>query len=169
MQRSLGRRAMGKLGPASFVPSKEPPDEGQGRTKPPKVGQVGQANHLPYIPLSDLSYLSGVKKVLREETQATTHALSLKRFAPKTPDRPDRSDTPLQRQGLRPSKGRTATPDTLDRSDSSQGHDAMARPSRPPSPNACAYCGKHCEPSKLENWIMPNGRWVHLDCELAQP
>jgi hypothetical protein len=46
---------------------------------------------------------------------------------------------------------------------------SVARSPKPPDPNACCPCGKHCVPSNLENWIRPNGRWAHLECELAQP
>jgi hypothetical protein len=169
MQRSLGRRAMGKLGPASFVP----PNGGQPLTKPPTPDTPDSSNPLSSLLLSEVSEVSEVKRVVREETQATTHALSLKRFAPKNPATPDISDTPLQHQGLRPSCLRTETPDTPDTPDRTPARtpdtDLMARPSRPPNPNACIHCGKHCVPSDLESWIRPDGRWTHLECGLTQP
>jgi hypothetical protein len=38
------------------------------------------------------------------------------------------------------------------------------------NPNACIHCGDPCSPSDTANSIpKPDGRWAHLDCELAQP
>jgi hypothetical protein len=36
-----------------------------------------------------------------------------------------------------------------------------------PNPNACVHCGRHCSPGDLGSWLGADGRWVHLDCDLA--
>jgi hypothetical protein len=36
-----------------------------------------------------------------------------------------------------------------------------------PNPNACVHCGRHCSPGDLGSWPGADGRWVHLDCDLA--
>jgi hypothetical protein len=33
----------------------------------------------------------------------------------------------------------------------------------------CCHCGGACLTGNLENFQKPDGRWSHLDCELAQP
>jgi predicted P-loop ATPase len=49
------------------------------------------------------------------------------------------------------------------------GWDA-ARSTSHSDPNACIHCGGHCSPGDTENSIRgEDGRWHHLDCELARP
>jgi hypothetical protein len=41
---------------------------------------------------------------------------------------------------------------------------------RAADPNACIHCGGHCAPSDTVNSVLrSDGRWYHLECDLAQP
>jgi hypothetical protein len=75
-----------------------------------------------------------------------------------TPDTPDTPDNSIKNKEL-PCHGGVTERDT-----------PLTEPAaRRFNANACIHCGRHCVPSNLENWIGPDGWWVHLDCELAQP
>jgi predicted P-loop ATPase len=38
------------------------------------------------------------------------------------------------------------------------------------TPNACVHCGEHCAPSDTASSVLrSDGRWYHLECNLAQP
>jgi hypothetical protein len=156
MQRKpLAIRAMSRLGQSAVLERSAPvrpicpsSPSNRGAEKPSNI------NSLPQLPQ--------IKNYAREKTNAESPLRAIA-ISPEKPGQPGRAGQPVAEAGFLAAPVRHPT--GAHRGD--RGAYVRGQPRR--NPNACAHCGKHCEPSNLENWIGPDGRWHHLDCELAQP